>query len=226
MNASTPCQHYCFHQIDLRPPLEVLAANLQKDSIRRKIRRAEHEGLICETGRSEPLLDEFWRLFLLTRRRHLAPPPPKRWFRNVLDSFGPAAAIRVAFHGKQAVAAIITLCCNQTMVYKYGCSDAAWHRVGGMPFLFWNSIQAARQAGLTAFDLGRSDCDATGLITFKNRLGAAQSVLTYYRFPATLSDGYATPSGGWTGRLRRTILPRLPDSLFCSVGGLLYKHLG
>jgi hypothetical protein len=77
-----------------------------------------------------------------------------------------------------------------------------------------------------AFDLGRSDCDATGLITFKKRLGAARSTLRYYRFPISLSDGHNATGARGAYRLRQNILRRLPDSLFCSVGSFLYRHLG
>jgi hypothetical protein len=220
-------QTYWFHQIDLRPPLEVLLENLHKDSIQRKVCRAQREGLTCKTGNSDSLVNDFWRLFLVTRRRHLTPPPPKRWFCNVLSSFGRDAALRVAFHGQEPVAAVITLRCNKTMVYKYGCSDASWHHLGGMPFLLWTSIQTAKQEGLAVFDLGRSDCDATGLITFKDRWGSSRSRLTYYRSPALASEGFSgLRDSNRIEWLKGTLISRLPDALFSSAGSLLYKHLG
>jgi hypothetical protein len=222
-----PHRTYVFHEIDLRPPLEVLSRNLHHDSIRRKIRRAQREGLIYESGSSETLLDCFWKLFLPTRRRHGAPPPPKQWFRNVLASFGSSADLRVAFHRKQPVAAVITIRCKDTMVYKYGCSDARAHPLGGMPFLLWTSIHAAKEEGLAVFDLGRSDCDATGLINFKDRWGASRSALMYYRFPGISAETSARSSGGgWTERWPRKLFSHLPNPLFSLAGRLLYKHLG
>src|SRR5437879_3687491 len=48
-----PSQAFYFHTADLRPELEVIFRRFHKDSTRRKIRRAEREGLTCEGGRSE-----------------------------------------------------------------------------------------------------------------------------------------------------------------------------
>jgi CelD/BcsL family acetyltransferase involved in cellulose biosynthesis len=223
-----PHHTYCFHQLNLRPDPDVLFKDLHKDSVQRKIRRAEREGLTCDTGDSAALIDAFWRLFVLTRRRHLVPPPPKRWFRNVLACLGPAAALRVAFHGKQPVAAVITLRCNDTMVYKYGCSDVRFQQLGGMQFLLWTSIQVAKRDGLSLFDFGRSDWDNRGLITFKDRWGASRSVLTYARLPASIrSTPVSAPEPAhWTGRFTKQVLSWLPDRISSAVGSLLYKHMG
>jgi hypothetical protein len=219
---------YCFHQVDLRPDLDTLFESLHKDSLQRTIRRAEREGLTCEEGGSEALLNSFWQLFLLTRRRHQAPPPPKQWFRNLMDCLGEAAAMRVAFKGRQPVAAVITLRHKETLVYKYGCSDRQFHNLGGMPLLFWRCIQEAKRDGLSVFDLGRTDCDNTGLITFKDRWGAARSVLTYSRFAAGGDSGcrYRPTTSDWKVRCAKGLVARLPGRMFSSFGSLLYRHMG
>jgi hypothetical protein len=224
---SRSCYNYCFHELNLAPDLDTLFNQLHKDSVQRKIRRAEKERLTCEDIYSESLLDSFWRLFLMTRRRHQAPPPPKRWIRNVMDCFGEAAKLRIAFKGTQPVAAILTLRFKDTLVYKYGCSDAHFNNLGGMPFLFWRAIQEAKRDGLNLFDLGRSDCDNTGLIVFKDRWGAARSTLTYSRFACSpLSKGMYRPgTSEWKARLARSIVSRLPAGMFGGVGSLLYKHM-
>jgi lipid II:glycine glycyltransferase (peptidoglycan interpeptide bridge formation enzyme) len=212
----------------LRPDLGTLFGCLHKDSVQRKIRRAEREGLRLEEGSSESLLDSFWQLFLLTRWRHRAPPPPKRWFRNLINGFGEAAMLRVAHKGRRPVAAIFTIRHRDTLVYKYGCSGARLNNLGGMPFLFWSAIQYAKREGLYRFDLGCSDCDNSGLITFKDRLGAARSTLTYWRFVAAADskDAYRLMGPGWRTRLARSLISRLPPGLFSAVGGVLYRHMG
>ena len=66
------------------------------------------------------------------------------------------AATRLAIHlaskDGQPVAGILTLSFKKTMVYKYGGSDAAHHRLGGMPFLFWRAIQGAKAQGIEELD--------------------------------------------------------------------------
>ena len=225
---SHPTYSYCLHQLDLRPTLDRLFANCHKDSTQRKILRAEREGLVYEEGCSKFLLDCFYSLLILTRRRHLVPPQPKRWFQSLIDCFGGALKIRVAFRDKNAIAAILTLRYKDTLVYKYGCSDSRFHYLGGMHSLFWRSIQEAKQDGLNVFDLGRSDWEDTGLITFKDRWGAERSEITYLRYSAlTKGKGTYVPAGAdWKGRIAKTVFPRLPDRVLCAAGALIYRHIG
>src|SRR5262249_25321288 len=146
-----------------------------KDSTQRKIRRAEREGLTYEDGRSAPLLNAFFGLLLVTRRRHQLPPQPKQWFQNLIDCFGESLKIRVASKDGRPIAAILTLRHKNTLLYKYGGSCVECNNMGGMHLLLWKSIQEAKQYGLRKFDLGRSDYENTGLITFKDRWGGTRS---------------------------------------------------
>jgi CelD/BcsL family acetyltransferase involved in cellulose biosynthesis len=219
-------QSYCFHRVDLRPDLTTLFGNCHKSSTQRKIVRAERERLIYQAGRSEALLEAFWHLLLLTRRRHCIPPQPKTWFRNLIECFGDALQIRVAFKGKQPVASILTLRHKDALVFKYGCSDVRFNNLGGTQLLFWRSIQEAKAAGLQVFDLGRSECHNSGLIAFKDRWGSARSTLTYSRFSLSpLSGGFGHGGTGWADRIARGVVPFLPDRLLSMLGSALYKHI-
>jgi lipid II:glycine glycyltransferase (peptidoglycan interpeptide bridge formation enzyme) len=223
-----PSESFCFHQLDLTPGLHTLFSGFHKDSTQRKIRRAEREGLIYEEGRSEFLLDAFYRLLVMTRRRHQVPPQPKQWFRNLIECFGEPLKIRVTFKEEKPTAAILTLRHKNTLVYKYGCSDAQFSNLGGTHLLFWRSIQEAKDAGLSTFDLGRSDRENEGLITFKNRWGSVQSDLTYARC-SIVPDSRRTPNSartGWKERIAKHAFAHLPDCIMHSVGDVLYKHVG
>jgi CelD/BcsL family acetyltransferase involved in cellulose biosynthesis len=216
------------HLIDLTPDLDTLFSKLHKDSIQRKIRRAEREGLIYEEGTTDALLDAFFRLQLNTRRRHQIPPQPKDWFRNLISNFGDALKLRVAFKNDRAVAAILTLRHKDTLVYKYGCSDARFHSLGGMHLLLWNSIQDAKRNHLRVFDLGRSEVNNTGLVQFKDRWGSVRSELIYSRFSARTTDArlYGTFPSSWKFKIARSMFSYLPDRMLALVGSLLYKHIG
>ncbi len=176
-------EEYFLHTLDLRPKLEAIYNGFHKDSIRRKIRRAEREGLTIESGNNEQLLAEFFRLHLITRRRHSLPPQPKDWFSNLLESFQDRAIIRLARKDNIPVAAVLTLEHNKSIVYKYGCSDVRFHNTGAMPFLFWDMIRDASHRGFEQIDLGRTAPDNAGLLTFKDRWGATRERLIYARYP-------------------------------------------
>lgn len=221
-----PTRAYCFHQLDLRPDLDTLYSNCHK-STRRNIRRAEREGLIYEHGCSKSLLDAFFSLYVLTRRRHQAPPQPKAWFVNLIDGFGESLKIRVASRNGQALAAVLTLRYRDTLTYKYGGSDPHFNNLGGTHFLIWQMIQEAKKDGLRVLDLGRSEYRNQGLVTFKDRLGGAPSTLTYSRFtsPAYSRAHHETGGNRW-GHVARAVVSNLPDRMFCAVGSLVYKHIG
>lgn len=214
---------YFLHRLDLRASSVDLFRGLHKDSIQRKIRRAEREGLVCQEGRSEAQLRAFYELTILTRRRQGLPPPPFEWFRNVLDCLGEQALIRLVLQDKQPIAAILTLHFKQTMVYKYGCSDARFHNLGGMPFVLWRTILDAKRLGATEFDLGRSDPGNTGLITFKERFGAVRSVLTYKKYP---DAGLRARGGPWLEGAGKRLFGVLPGGLQVLAGRLIYPHIG
>jgi hypothetical protein len=215
---------FCFHELDLGPALGDLFGNLQKDSIQRKIRRAEREGLLYEEGKSEVLLKQFYLLFVMTRRRHRAPPQPMDWFRNLVACLGDRLKIRVASKAGRPIASIMTLRHGDVMVYKYGGSDASAHNLGAMPFLFWKAIQDAKENGVQKFDFGRTDCDNTGLITFKDRWGSQRSELTYWRLP----NQRGLSHGQWKRKLKFAgpIFACIPDRLLAASGRVLYRHIG
>jgi hypothetical protein len=215
---------FCLHLLDLRPGPDALLAACHKDSVQRKIRRAEREGLTCEQGRSEELLRRFYRLLVMTRRRHQLPPQPFNWFRNLAACCRKSLNVRIASRGSCPVAGMITLRLRHTVVYKYGASDAAFHALGGMHFLFWKAITAACAEGATMFDFGRSDTDQEGLLTFKDRWGAARVPLSYWRHPAFQTG--ASPFRKWIDACASRAFFHAPDGIRVAAGALLYKHIG
>ncbi len=219
--------NYFFHRLDLRPELDSLFRNFHQSCTQRKIRRAQREGLVYREGSNESFLDAFYRLLVITRKRHHLPPQPRSWFRNLMDSFGDALQIRLAFKGGRAVAGMLTIRHKKTLYYKNGGSDARFHHLGSMHLLFWNSIQDAKKRGLTQLDFGRVDTDQPGLIAFKNRWGATSSPLHYYRFAPGRAPIHAfDPASRLQRRAIKWCCSLSPASLLPSCGSLLYKHIG
>jgi hypothetical protein len=221
--AFVPGREYYLHRLDLQPALDIAFSNFHKSCIQRKIRRAEREGLTYETGRSESILAKFYHLQVLTRRRHRLPPQPMAWFRNIVDCLGDRVAIRVLSKDGQPIVSILTLFYKSTLVYKYGCSDARFHSLGGMPLLFWKAIQEGKQWGAREFDLGRSEIDNPGLIAFKEHLGAASSRLAYLRLGRRESNGSSRRRAMQV--FRRTVA-QLPSPMAQALGTALYRHVG
>jgi len=214
---------YFIHWLDLTQPLDAIFDSLQKDSIQRKIRRAEREGLRYEDGRSLEIIKKFYGLLLRTRRRHQLPPQPFEWFQNLAKTMGESMQIRVASKDDVPIAAIVTLTHRNSIIYKYGCSDERNHATGSVPFLFWRMIQEVKSAAIPVVDFGRTDLDNPGLTRFKDQWGTRRTELTYYRFPAPAA---ARTSFGVGGRFAKAIFARLPDRLLTVAGRMIYRHVG
>ena len=216
--ASIEPRSFAFHTLDLTQPIDRLHRGFH-----RPVRRAEREGVCHESGRSRVLLEQFYSVLVTTRRRHKLPPQPISWFGNLVDCFGDRLTIHVASREGQVLAAILTLRHHNVLLYKYGASDERFYRFGAMTFLLWKATLDAKDRGLSLLDLGRTDADNAGLATFKERLGATRSTLTYVRWTETghtISSGARhVPGAAW-------IFARLPDELLVAAGKLLYRHMG
>jgi CelD/BcsL family acetyltransferase involved in cellulose biosynthesis len=217
-------ESYFIHFLDLRPTLDELYKKLHGDSIRRKIQRAEREKLTLEVGSTEEMLAEFYKLHVITRQRQQLPPHPLKWFRNVLTCLGADAQIRIAKKDGSAIASILTLGHKQKIVYKYCCSDAHSHNLGGMQFLFWHLIRHSKEHGFVELDFGRSESTNTGLVTFKDRWGTKRQLLTYLRYPSRPQS--KEQDNSMIMKLGKQVFSHCPQGLLRLAGNLLYPHVG
>ena len=213
---------HSFHRLDLRKDVNELFHSFHKDCVQRKIRRAEREKLRYEIGNSETLLQKFYELLIVTRRRQGLPAQPLFWFRQLIAAFGEDLKIRVAVKDDMPVASLLTLTHKTSMVYKYGCSDARVHRFGGVPFLLWNAIQEAKNKGCEEFDMGRSDSNNLGLISFKQRWGTVRTELSYWTYP----DGVVPNVSEWQMDMLRRLVPFTPTFALTIAGKMFYRHAG
>ncbi len=212
---------FAFHTLDLTADEETILRSFHKNQIQQKIKKAGKVGLGIDHGNSPELLGEFYRLLLMTRRRHQLPPQPQLWFESLARAFGDELVIWVARHEGKAIASILTLASKYTVVYKYGCSDPAFHNLGGMQSLMWTAIQYAKARQARLFDFGRSDLGNEGLISYKNQWGTEVTTVNYYRNRSAKDSQLGHGSG-----LAKRLFATLPDSCLIAAGRLLYRHMG
>ena len=136
---------------------------------------------------------------------------------------GDKAKILVASQDGRPIASILTLRYKHALVYKYGCSDRRFSSLGGTQLLLWNAIQEAKRDQLTEFDMGRSDCDDSGLVAFKDRWGAARMDLVYLRYPVRHFHGVAEAR---RSRISKYAWSHAPSGVLAVAGRALYRHMG
>jgi hypothetical protein len=218
-----PAGSYFLHVIDLRPDLDDVFRSLNKDSVQRRIRRAEQAGLVEKCGTSPDLLKDFYSLLLSTRGRHHLPPPPFVWFQNLVRCQGEALEIRAAYKDENPIAAILTLRFRKIGYFKYGCSEVRFNKFGAMPWLLWRAISEAKSSGAVEFDMGRTQEDNAGLLAFKNHWVPEHKRLIYRRFPGAPSVDLVE---GWKLKSAKRVFSHMPQELLAITGKLLYRHIG
>ena len=219
-----PAATYFLHKLDLRPELGNVFRSLDKNSVQRRVQRAQQSGLVEKRGTSDDLLKEFYRLLVITRRRHYVPPPPYSWFRNLIHCQGEALEIRLAYQSETPIAAILTLRFRDIGYYKYGCSDTRFNKLGAIPWLLWNAIAAAKLNGANEFDMGRTEENNAGLLTFKNHWVPHPKRLVYWRFPESAPSFDSLD--GWKLKVAKRAFSHMPSGLLTITGKLLYRHIG
>lgn len=218
-----PTAKYFLHLLDLGEDLERLFHGFDKDSVQRRVHRAERARLTEKCGRSDDLLEKFYGLFVITRGRHGLPPMPYAWFRNLIRCQGDALQIRLAYKAETPIAGILTLRFRDAVYYKYGCSDTRFNHFGATPWLLWRAITHAKANGAVQFDMGRTEEDNAGLLSFKNHWVPQPRRLVYWRFPAGSS---LNPVAGWRLKIAKYVFSSMPDGLRTIAGNLIYRHIG
>lgn len=216
-------KRFFLHSVDLHSDRETLFSRLHKDSVQRRIQRAERAGLIERCGRTDDLLEHFYAMFVKTRSRHQIPPIPYVWFRNLIQCNGEGLQIRVAYSGRTPIAGILTLQFRDVLYYKYGCSDVRFKGSGATPWLLWKALLDGKSKGATQFDLGRTDEDDEGLLAFKNHWDPQPRKLVYWKFPYT---SFADSMDSWGLKLAKQFFSRMPSKLLTITGRLIYRHIG
>jgi hypothetical protein len=217
-------QDYLLHVVHLDASLEKLFKRFHKSSVQYRVRRAERLGLVCETGRSTKLLDDFYAMMCDTRKRQGLPPQPYVWFKNLIRCMGEEGLeIRVAYKNSIPVAAILNLKAYGTVCYKYSCSDIRHKSLNATCLLIWQTIQDAKRRGDWVLDLGRSEVDNPGLIRFKSNWAGAPTPLKYWRYPPPRPSRIP---GHWKMTAARRIFSHTPQPVLNLAGRILYKHIG
>jgi len=191
---------------------------------RRGVRKAEQSGVKASIEEGMDAMREYYRLHLLTRRRHGLPPQPWKFFENlqvhVLDKDG--GFIVLARRENRSIAGAVFLCSGDRALYKFGASDQKFQTFRANNFVMWEGITRSMARGCSVFSFGRTDPDQDGLRRFKRHWGARERNLEYFY----VGRGSASiPAKRWrVPRWANAAFRYVPTPLARITGAVLYRH--
>lgn len=212
------------HVIHLKDGEEWLFRRMDA-AVRRAVRRAQEHGLKTEFCNSVESVRTYYALHCQTRRRHGVPPQPFGFFENLqrhVIASGRGFVIVVRFENRP-VAAAVFLHEGRHALYKFGASELEYQHLRPNNLLMWQAIKHYANNGFMDLHLGRTSLTNEGLRRFKLGFGAEEERIEYTKHELR-RDAFLTDVDRASGPLNN-VFRRLPPSVLCLAGRLLYPHL-
>ena len=216
---------YYVHDIDLAGDEAGLFAALSPSN-RRNIKKADREGVTVKIDHSLESLKDFYRLHLITRKRHGVPPQPFAFFKNIHEyvmsqGYGIIVSAR---HDKKVVAASVFFNFGTKAIFKYGASDVRYHPLRPNNLIMWEALKWYRRQGLRMLSLARTEVENIGLLKYKRAWGGKEDALKYFRYD--IRKKTFLPQRGANDRMQKYFFARTPRSVLRLIGRLLYRYVG
>jgi len=218
--------YYKRHVLDLASGLSVVRKKIDKRTIQYSIRKAEKTGVKITEENSSSGMNEFFRLNMLTRKKHGVPFQPRIFFDKLLENVISKGHgfLLLAFYDSKAVASSLYLKCNTAIHYKYNASDPYYmKKVSPNHSLTCQAIRLGYQRGFKCFDFGRTSPDNQGLMRYKKMWGTKVLDVPHYYYPQIKGASSTEESSGLYRRLTH-IWKSLPDPVIDKLGPMIYKH--
>lgn len=222
----TEHDYYKQHVIELDSNPSRVFKKFDRKTIKYSIRKAERSRVVIKEDNTSYGIEEFYRLNMITRKKHGVPSQPKKFFENInkhMMSKG-LAFITLAIFNSKVIAAGLFFKFKDTIYYKYNASDPAYltaHTPNHL--LTWHVIQKGCNDGYKYFDFGRTSEDNKGLIRYKEMWGAKSFDLPYCYYPDFKRNSYKSENNKLYKQLTG-LWKMLPDSVVEKVGPIIIKY--
>jgi CelD/BcsL family acetyltransferase involved in cellulose biosynthesis len=220
-------RHFNKYVIALSEDTESIRMTFSKKSVRQTINKSARLGVTVRRGEGEPDLREFYRLYVLNRKRHGIPPQPMRLFYLIFERLRkcPEAILYMAEYDGKCVASLIVIRHRGVVLAKFEGVDEQYREVLPVYALLWKTIVDACAAGDHTYDFGRTASDNRGLNEFKSRWGTERVELPYYFYPPNAGIS-VIKSSSLKYRLFTGAFRRLPTALSIRLGERIFRHFG
>lgn len=220
---------YKLHELALTGSHDSIMSTFNYSSIRQNIKRAAKIPLRSYLVETPEHLAEFYELHCANRKRLGLPAIPLRFFAALRDEFAGSnrAVFMLAAYGDTPVAAFAGFLFNRRLSLDYLGWDTAFKRLSPSPFILWQGIKHALDAGCTVFDFGRTSVHNKGLLAYKRKWGTRELDLVEYGYPAQAGKARAADrESSRKYQLARYASRVAPDRLYKLLSGFCYQHMG
>jgi len=221
----TPSTTYLLHTIDLSGGENKTFSGFRSNT-KRNIKKAINEGLKAEILWTFDSVKEFYKLNIITRKRHGLPPQPFYFFRKVYEDiisrkFG---FVVLVSYKNRIISGAVYFHLGKKALFKYGASDENFHHLRPNNLIMWEAIKWYSLGGYESLCLGRTEPENQGLIKFKSGWGATEKSVGYYWYNfrnKTFASNHLKVTG-----FHNKIFKRMPPSLLKIAGSFFYKYAG
>ncbi|MBO6719063.1 MAG: GNAT family N-acetyltransferase [Rhizobiaceae bacterium] len=182
------------------------------DKTRNMIRQAEQAGLHVNEVEPHPNLDRWLHVYRKSQHLLGLPAFPGRFFERMLRLLGAgekAKLFLVNDRDGNTVAASIVFLEKTRVIYGYSASTPLGREARANDLMLFRLLTWSMERGLQRFDMGSDSPLQEGLLFFKRKWLAKQTVIPTYH----MGDSPAAPVDSSTGRFAgvRKIVARLPE---------------
>jgi len=218
-----------WHGIDLSGGSEAVWARAS-DSFRRGVRKARREGVEVRRAPREDLRRFFEIHLNVRKRKYSLLAQPCSFFENLWFSFVERGYgfILGAYGGptREMIAGVMYLASGDTLTYKFAASNPEFLGLRPNNILLWEGIRMACEGGFGSLDLGLSDLDQQGLLSFKRHVASAEGRITFLQHtPPGASPAHEGGVKALLGRMTGLLTaPGVPDAVTEDAGNALYRY--
>jgi CelD/BcsL family acetyltransferase involved in cellulose biosynthesis len=223
LRAAPPGERFHHHVLALEPDVAAVERRFAKSQVLRGVRRARREGLEAVVATDREALEAFYRLHVGTRQRLGVPTQPRRFILGFEALFGAGLGfVLLVLREGEPVAAGVFFTFGETLIYKYGASDARFLPLRPNNLLFMEAIRWGCEHGMRQLDFGRTHWGHDSLRAFKLAWGAEERELRYRLVGAAVPGGRSARSE----RVLAGVIRRSPPLAGRVIGEALYRHAG
>lgn len=218
--------HFHNQIIDLEPGSDKLWNNLHRSCVKQRIMKAQKANVTVRIGDSLRDLETFYALYKMTATKHLIPPRPFDFFKNIWTAFNDNKVVLfLAERERKVGAAALFLRSRDSLIFEFNCVDDTMTDHSPGHVIIWEAIQMACNEGLNFFDFGITSPDNIGLMNFKTRWGGIDTTLRSFYYPDV--SGYKSflkniPTSG----AKCVPITLLNRKVKAYIAEKLFRHLG